>query len=261
MKDIGIFSWFGYQMPLADRLNRIASAGFTATSLWFGSMEPMFSSGQMDQMVHLARSCGLKIDNAHADFQECNSIWVESGSKAVWALYEYNIELCRSNNIPILVIHVTRGLNPPEMSTVGLNNILELVRLGQQANVIVALENCRRPDYLDFLFSHCDSPYLGLCFDSSHDQLWGNPPTDILRRWGHRVVTVHLSDNLGLKDDHLLPGNGVINWNEIYKNFPCQTYTGTVMLEVVPGSGDQISAETFLKLAFQRGQLIAKKLD
>jgi sugar phosphate isomerase/epimerase len=74
------------------------------------------------------------------------------------------------------------------------------------------------------------------------------------------MVTTHISDNHGEHDDHFLPGNGTIDWGAVIASFPTNTYSGPVMLEVLPGSGDQVDAEEFLHEAYARARLIAEKL-
>jgi sugar phosphate isomerase/epimerase len=49
------------------------------------------------------------------------------------------------------------------------------VAQAESQGVTIALENTRRPDYLDWAFSHIQSSNLGFCYDSSHDFIGANP--------------------------------------------------------------------------------------
>jgi len=260
MRDIGIFCRFGYELPLSERLELIAAAGFEATCLYLGPDEKLVATGQADQMPGLARRCGLKVDNVHAAHAGCNALWSQTEGDGVVETYDTAIAFCCRHKIPVTVIHVTHGANPPPVSQIGVQRIRGLAERAERQNVVLAIENSGRPDYVDFLLSHCDASSVGLCYDSSHDFLTGMRPTEILKQRGRRLVTTHLSDNRGEHDDHWLPGEGTIDWEQVVSCFPKATYSGPVMLEVAPGPGDQVGAEGFLHKAYARVRQIAEKL-
>jgi sugar phosphate isomerase/epimerase len=260
MTALGIFSWFGYALPIRKRLELIAAAGFESTCLWLGVEEELVAASEPDRMSALAHGLGLTIDNVHAPYVGCNALWTESDAHAVFATYDAAIAFCHRHRIPVTVIHVTQGSRPPPKGDAGLERIRELARRAGEKDVVLAIENCARPDYVDFLLSECDAHSLGLCYDSSHDFLNGNRSVEILKRWGHRLITTHFSDNLGEKDDHLLPGDGTIDWEGVSDGFPAKTYTGPVLLEVYPAPGNRIDAESFLREAHGRAKQLAEKL-
>ena len=69
MLPLGMFSWFGYSLPLEKRLEMIKQAGFDATCLWFGDEEEMVEDGLADRMPGLVRGMALYLDNVHAPFR------------------------------------------------------------------------------------------------------------------------------------------------------------------------------------------------
>jgi sugar phosphate isomerase/epimerase len=258
----GIFSWFGYRMPLAERLKLIAEANFVSTSIWLGKEEKFVESIQMDDMPGMVRDTGLILDNAHAPFKRCNLLWSDYQSERdiIKAEYRECLFFCQRHTIPMLVVHITLSSNPPLMSKAGLIVLRDLVKYAEGANVMLAIENTRRQEYLDIVFEELDSPHLGLCYDSSHDFLYGVPPGSILKKWGHRLVTTHFSDNQGKRDDHWLPGEGTVDWELIKSCFPSDTYSGTFLLEVFPQSENAMSAQDFLNTAFQRAISLGQQL-
>jgi sugar phosphate isomerase/epimerase len=134
------------------------------------------------------------------------------------------------------------------------------VKYAEDVNVVLAVENTRRQDVIEIALEEIVSPHLGLCYDSSHDFLYGTPPGSILQRWGQRLVTTHFSDNQGKRDDHWLPGEGTVNWDIIRTCFPSETYSGTLHLEVFPRPGQEMSAQDFLNSAYQRAMSLAQQL-
>jgi sugar phosphate isomerase/epimerase len=72
---------------------------------------------------------------------------------------------------------------------------------------------------------------LGICLDVGHARLQGDV-VDALEMVAGYLVTTHLHDNGGRRDDHLLPFDGVIDWAELLIGFQKVGYDGTLMLEL-----------------------------
>ncbi len=249
----GIFSWFGIELPLDKRLKLIEKAGFDSTSVWLGEEEELVRDGKEHLIPELVRSNELFFENVHAPFENCNRIWSENSSIRDEIRKEYNscISFCSRYKVPIVVIHISRGDDAPEFNEHGLDTIKEIVKYAEDSNVIVAIENTRKPHYLDKIYSSIESPSLGFCYDSSHDFMCNPEPGVILGRWGHLLAVTHLSDNDGVFDKHWLPGVGSIDWEIVRSYFPRDAYTGFLTLEVVPKADEQGPAESFLERAFE----------
>ncbi|MBI4765317.1 MAG: sugar phosphate isomerase/epimerase [Deltaproteobacteria bacterium] len=259
---LGMYAWFGYRLPLEQRLKLIAQAGFSTTCLWFGEDEELFAAKTADKMPPLARETGLSVDNIHAPFEECNGLWSDSRMAVAAALDPYfrALEYCRKHDIPILVVHVGKGSSPPPPTQTGLQALEGLVARAEKLGVVLAIENTRSPHHADFVLSGIQSDHLGLCYDSSHDFISGHSPCELLRKWGDRLLTTHLSDNNGRNDDHYLPGDGCIDWELVRDAFPGDRYSGSIMLEVVPQNFEHIPAEQFVCTAFKRASEMREKL-
>ncbi len=52
----GIFSWFGIELPLDERLRLIKKAGFDSTSVWLGEEEELVRDGKEHLIPELVRS-------------------------------------------------------------------------------------------------------------------------------------------------------------------------------------------------------------
>jgi sugar phosphate isomerase/epimerase len=62
-------------------------------------------------------------------------------------------------------------------------------------------------------------------------------PLQALERFGPRLVHVQASDNRGNTDDHLPPGDGIIDWERVGSALQRAGYGGVFMLEVA-GDGN-----------------------
>jgi sugar phosphate isomerase/epimerase len=257
-----MYAWFGYRLPLEQRVRLIAQAGFTTTCLWFGDDEELVAGNMADKMPALAREAGLSVDNIHAPFADCNAIWSESMESVATVVDQYTAALvfCRKHDIPILVVHVSKGASPPPPTQSGLDLLGKLVARAGELGIVLATENTRSPLHSEFVLSNIESRHLGFCYDSSHDFISGHSPCTLLKKWGGRLVTTHFSDNNGTNDDHYLPGDGRIDWNLVQDAFPKTQYSGSIMLEVVPQDSDDIQPEQFVRTAYRRASELQKKL-
>jgi len=74
-------------------------------------------------------------------------------------------------------------------------------------------------------------PAVGVCLDTGHTWLGG-----YWRRFvevaGTRLIHVHIHDNHGYGDDHLPPGDGVVDWSVIRRSLDDVGYDGWAMLEL-----------------------------
>ncbi len=266
MLPLGIFCWFGFDLPLKKRLELIAAAGFNATCLWFDNEEPMVRNGQADAMPGLVRQCGLLLDNIHAPFWRSNYLWsgIKSEQSAIREALSNSLLFCGKHQIPNMVVHLSAGKTPPPPNQNGLQVINELVRQAEDLGVTIALENAENfgNHYLDFVFSYIRSPNLGFCYDSSHDAIAREFRGQALEKWGSLLAVTHFSDNFGVNDDHLLPGRGSIDWQAVMRQFPKTSFKGTLMLEVDgPEANKGFTVESFLNTAYQKARELAAMLE
>lgn len=232
----GCFSWFGHVLPLAERFALIREHGFEESSIWFGEEEELFEKGCEDDMASLARDAGLELGYVHARYSGCSEIWTNPDPlhSEIFARYRRALEYCRRHGIPNAVFHITRSNRRPERLDWGMEFLSCLVREAEDSGVVAAIENTRHNDVLDAVFQDIESPFLGLCYDSSHDGLSRGSFGRLLADWGGLLRVTHLSDNRGLADDHLLPFTGTLDWEALRDSMDWKSYAGCLSLEVVP---------------------------
>jgi sugar phosphate isomerase/epimerase len=262
MLPLGIFDFYGFDIPLEKNLELIAKAGFNATCIWLGDEDPMIHAGKADTIPGLVRQYRLTLDNVHATFWHSNYLWstVKDEQSVIREEFSYGLSYCGRHQIPHMVVHISGGKIPPPPNQSGLQLIHELVKQAEKEGVTIALENLGHLDslYLDYVFSNIQSPNLGFCYDSSHDNIASEFRSQALDKWGSLLAATHFSDNHGINDDHLLPEYGSIDWEKVMKQFPQSSYKGTIMLEVDgPEANKGFTPEGFLKTAYQKAQKLA----
>ncbi|MDD5011021.1 MAG: sugar phosphate isomerase/epimerase [Phycisphaerae bacterium] len=248
---LGIFSWFGWRLHISQRAKLIKDAGFDTTCLWWAEDERA-NTGSLDDLPPIVRDNGLEIDNVHVPFAEAHLLSSQNRSERKEMINRHKkwLEDCARHRIPKLVFHTCPAYdNPPPPAEILLDSVAEIVEFAQAAGVILAAENTRRCDYVDFVLGRIDSEYLRFCYDSGHDFIWSDEQIAVLKKWGHRLIMTHLHDNKGGDDEHLIPFTGKIDWRKVVSAWP-KDYKGPLMLEVV-GNPEAEAAENFLKRAFE----------
>jgi sugar phosphate isomerase/epimerase len=85
-----------------------------------------------------------------------------------------------------------------------------------------------------------DLPLLNLTLDVGHAQLLSETNTSygFMERYPERIKHVHLHDNRGgdsyLDDLHLLPGEGIVDFEKVFRKLKEMNYDRTVTLELIP---------------------------
>ena len=101
----------------------------------------------------------------------------------------------------------------------------------------MALENTgsgytRDPERLVALMDDIRATNVGICIDTGHRNLCGDP-VDALRIAGSHLITLHIQDNHGEQDEHLLPDLGQIDWTGVSQALKDIDYRGVFMYELI----------------------------
>jgi sugar phosphate isomerase/epimerase len=247
---LGVFTWFSYPLPFEEGLRYIRQAGFDSVMLWWDKAE--------DQPA-MVRKHGLDIANIHVPFPEPNRIWYDGpGGEAYLKLLLSGIDACRRHEIPTAVIHVSDFLTMPELTGIALERFKRLVDSAEQNGVNLALENLKFPEPLAFLFENIKSDRLGCCYDSGHEHCF-TQEYGFLEKYGDKLFTVHIDDNFGNDDTHLLPFDGSVDWTKTARSLRRCRALDHLTLEVDfninhPDSGiySGLSPLEFLESAYNR---------
>ncbi len=271
MMEIGVNTNIECGEDAKEILTNIKKAGI-------GNVMVAYKVGKAEETLEIALQLGLKVPFVH--LSNSNNLWAR-GKESEWFMEKLKdqIELTAKHNIPIAVLHATNGRAeqpalPP--NKFGLKNFVELVAFAKEHNVKLALENLDKPSFKHFKYviDNIKDENLGFCYDAGHHQLY-IPKIDLLKRYGNRILAVHLHDNLmdwtkgydWTRDLHRLPFDGKIDYNKIIKKLAATNYNNVVMLElhkrcyVEPKIYDKMSNLEFLKEAKDRAKKLAEMLE
>lgn len=257
---VSIATCFCYDIPLEKQLPLIRAAGFTHVSLGARAdhFKTVTANGGMKRLRELVEDHGLAVDTIHGKNLEVSNSFRSARNSA---------ESAAELGARAVVLH-PGPFDLPEREFPGhLEDLLAtcatLVNVAEDMGVSFALENVM-PGPASELAAHAvqafDHPRLGLCYDSSHDQIGGPRPFDLLKRLKKRVNAVHLSDRSGPHVDHLVPGEGFIDWDALSRALGRSGYRAPVLVEAMIEHSKFRKPEVFLKKAFAAGRKIWRKL-
>ena len=135
----------------------------------------------------------------------------------------------------------------------------ELEAVSRKSGVRFALENVLpgpATELVETALKYLDPTCFGFCYDSSHDQIGGPKPFDLLLRQKNRVFAVHLSDRTADFVDHMPPGEGWINWETLIAALKTGVFSGPLLFEVMVTNASQKDTDAFLELVYRQANWI-----
>lgn len=189
----------------------------------------------------------MHCDSLHGIFGEQYDPSCPSEEARQFAVDTYKAEgdVCLSLGGSLVVVHCStirhdgiplqeRALRVEQLK----KSIAELGAHGLSIGVQYAFENL--PSYhpvgwdvaeLARILQSAKAPSTGLCFDCGHANMVGDVVAAIKHAAG-QMIYVHLNDNSGKSDDHMMLTYGTINAEAMAWAFKEVRYSGTMMLEV-----------------------------
>lgn len=228
-----ILSTYRYvSQPLTPALlTEIARAGISAIEIFCGSFHFNYGAAQsVRELAGTLNELGLELHSLHAPTERDSAQGRGSGLpvsiseperiRRQDAVDEVKRALDVAEIIPFryLVQHLgsSRQAADPRNLDAAFGSLEHLAAFAKQRGVTIALENTPSeigaPASLLQFVKETHLRDLRFCFDIGHAHLAGGVDADFsLMR--DRVVTTHVHDNHGEKDEHLLPFEGGIDWD------------------------------------------------
>ena len=173
-----------------------------------------YQNGTIDQQVKYAKKLGLKLSSLHCTYDDSklHYFWEDcKEGKNVEKIFKNDIKLCAKYGFTCLVVHLMGVTNE-----IGLQRIRRLLDFAKKKNVLFAVENLVDPKMIKYVFDNIDHPNLKMCYDTGHNN-FADKQIKYLELYADKVITLHIHDNNGEKDEHTLMKYGTIDWNRIAK--------------------------------------------
>ncbi len=245
-----------------DTLDRIKDTGFEC--FFTNKTEIAHVSALKEKAVRL----GLDFQFIHAPFAGINNMWLEGEDYSeIYKGMVQSVDSAAECGVPMVIIHISSGWNPPEINDLGLSRFDGLVEYAAKKGITTAFENLRKIGNLAYFTDRYEScTNVGFCYDCGHEHCYTKTVSwpDI---FCHRILCTHIHDNFGrgwakegVPDMHLIPFDGNIDYQKIIKKLDEYDYSGSLMLEVSNRREEyaSLSPDEFLKTCFERIKKISK---
>jgi sugar phosphate isomerase/epimerase len=237
---------YGGQMLTETHFDAIRRSGFR-------NVEVFAAPGHFDwqDMAYVRRSaaalraCGLTVCSLHAPWAPGQDIAALDSTEreASLAAVEQAADALLVLEGHLLVLHPGATANDParreQQLVYARQGIARLAGYCAARRLRIALEN--PPPYelggdnqcmLALYDSFAREPAVQACFDTGHAHI-SPEGVGVVCRVPKDLLLVHLSDNTGQADDHMLPTRGTVNWDDFFGLLRERRFGGYLVLELV----------------------------
>jgi sugar phosphate isomerase/epimerase len=210
--------------------------------------EGFFVNWSEDTDLKELRECsdteGMLFQSVHAPYLKAADMW-RGGEAARIAKEELFrcLEDTAEIGVELVICHTWIGFNTGEKpNEVGIESYRSVVEKARELNIKIAFENTEGEEFLHAILDAFKGyRNVGFCWDSGHEMCY-NRSKDMLALYGDRLFSTHLNDNLGIKDYggnitylddlHLLPFDGICDWNDAARRLTKCGYGGELTFEL-----------------------------
>lgn len=246
--ELGISTGYFYEKSIFDILQIIKSCGFNTIELWTGP-EKYGQYTHFDwhceencvRLKKIIKELNLKVYSIHAPYSKTLDISLlneELNEKTIKEILKIII-IAKFFDVKYLILHTSeqeKNNLTPEQTLASLNRIKKnlgiILAQAKEFNIIVDLETqlphllTGDPNVLLNLIENFPNDLCGICLDTGHSFLNKDfTLTETFNILKDRIHTFHLQDNNGNYDDHLMPGNGAINWQDFFSQIKKNGYS------------------------------------
>jgi sugar phosphate isomerase/epimerase len=255
---LSVSTCFDYHVPITEQVALVSAAGFSHVSL--GQNRSHFDYLSKDKRTELLRllvQYSLQVDTVHGPQADT------AGVDELASIAEAAVDL----QAPVVVLHggpFEFGPDELEPRLIDLRRIcLQLDTISRRTGVRFALENVAPGPATELVrraILESDPTTIGFCYDSSHDQIGGPKGFDLLLELKERLVAVHLSDRVREFVDHVIPGDGFIDWNMLCPILASARMTFPLLLEVMTTNSIEKDPSRFLGMASKEGRSLYHRI-
>ena len=192
------------------------------------------------EMCGWAKTHGITVCSSHLPFRdECSIIQErkEDRERAI-RINRDLIAKATEEGIARFVLHpspiVEEGRDREECKKYAMEAFDILAEYAHSHGAVIAVEDmipqCLGNSAEELLEMISVNDKLRVCFDVNH--LFNDTHVEFIDKLKDKIVTVHISDYDHVEERHWLPGEGVINWHELYNKLIESGYNGPWMYEV-----------------------------
>ena len=224
-------------------------SSFTNTETDFFNLPEKDFEKEVTRQRSIIEGNGLRVNQTHAPWRfppldatpEQRAIRIEQMAKAVRG----SAYIGADNFVihPLMPFGIAEYINAKEVFEINEEFLLKLGEVAKEYGVkSIDLENLPFPnfpinnpaDILEFvkkLNAESSSDIFKICIDTGHANYCRQNPADAVRLVGKHLGSLHVHDNYGMGDDHNVPYDGTIDWQDFSKALKEVNYSGVFSFE------------------------------
>jgi len=252
---VGLSGLLFYRIPVEEAVSRVATLGADCVEIIYDvpHFSPEFRMEKLRRLKKAVSSCDLEV-SVHGPIWDFNPVsWHREVRSLALKKMKQSIDVCSKLGGDLVVVHPGRCPIPQ------IGKLLTTAKAWFVEFASDCLEHAKRRGIkltLENFPTNSEHPYsspkdmvalarrldgLGITYDVGHAFLHkrrenvGSPEKDMaeeIRLIGKHLAHVHIHDNSGGWDEHLIPGNGEIDFRPIVKELKKVNYPGRIIAEL-----------------------------
>lgn len=220
---ISTFVYLNY--PLDEAIRHSAAAGYEGVDIWGGRPHAYrrdLSETEIRSLNHLLASLNLAVASfipAQFRYPTCLCSNNEAIRRDSVAYIQESIETAAELGAPVVSVcpgHSLHGQGTNDAWGRLSESLAAICESAMQYGMRIAIEPADRYE-TDLIQTTADArrmiaeigqTNLGVVLDTGHAHVVGEPIAEAVRALGDRLFHVHVDDNNGVRDQHLIPGEG-----------------------------------------------------
>ena len=254
-------------------------AGFEAADFGMGLLDLSADGWQpiAEQAVIDSKEIGIPFSVCHLpfmptgvlkdseQFQRFNEKLMRALEAAVVVGSEYAVLHPNTTTLPI------KQYSRKEQFDQVMEHLSPVVERANQLGVSVVVENMRLVprmcpthrfcQYPDELCEVADALGIGVCWDFGHANVSGVRQSEGLAYIGKRLKVIHVNDNVGVDDDHVLPFMGNIDWRDAMHGLALAEFEGVFNFELSAGKAPAAMRKTYIQYVIDSANVLMSYIE
>ena len=235
MRKLIVSAGMGFDISVPRQVEILSELG------WDGMFSDWKEGVDLEVYARALEDRKMKYQSVHAPFGKVDLLWESETDGDAYA--DVQIECLRRSKdvgVDLVVAHAIIGMERCTPTTLGLHRFERIFTAAENLGVTVALENTEGEVYVEALMKEFgSSDRVRFCIDTGHEMCY-NGSRDMIGKYGKKLICTHLNDNMGqtgasitwLDDSHVLPFDGVADWQGIADRLNAAGYKGDLTFEL-----------------------------
>jgi protein FrlC len=249
MNRLSLSSFLYLNYPLTEAIRRISQAGYNGIDIWGGRPHAYrrdLRQFEIEELKGLLKSFNLGVASfIPAQFRYPTSLcsnneiirqdsvaYIQDSIQTAFALGASIVSVCPGHSLfGQAEVDAWRSLQ---------NSLDEICRFALPYNIQIAIEPADRyeTDLIQTIsealrmINELGHNNLGVVLDTGHAHVVGESAVEALAAAQNRLFHIHIDDNLGLRDQHLVPGQGSFDFTAFFKALDKSGYQGYLGVEL-----------------------------